>query len=380
MDSEGRLDERPDTGQDDKNMRLGEATAIDLRWLSALETPLRVTGLPWLKRDGVYRRLPVHPDYPIRPEVDRLANHTAGVQVRFRTNSPLLYVRVKLADRYSMYQMSATGQCGVDCYIGAIGGQQYINTARFDFAATEYESVLYDSLPQEMRDITLNLPLYQGVRELYVGVAPSSEVRAFPGFPGGGKVLLYGTSITHGACATRPGMAYPNILSRMFPHEFVSFGFSGNAQGEPELARLISQVESPALLVLDYEANTPSTERLRESLPAFIRIYRDAHPDVPILVLSQIRLAREAFDESVAAQREERKKIQRDEVERLRAAGDLHVHFFDGTLLLGEADEAQDCTTDGIHPSDLGYSRIAKTLRPVIAGLLGIRTDRIARS
>ncbi|RED54408.1 SGNH/GDSL hydrolase family protein [Cohnella lupini] len=353
---------------EDNNLRIGGKGSTDLKWLSALEAPLRVTGLPWLERDGVYRRLPVNPSHAIRPEVDRLANYTTGVQVRFRTDSPKLYVRVKLAAPYSMYQMTATGQCGVDCYIGAIGDQRYINTSRFDFAHAEYESVLFDSLPRQMRDITLNLPLYQGVSELHVGIEPSSEIAAFPGFPVGKKVLLYGTSITHGACATRPGMAYPNILSRMFPLEFLNLGFSGNAQGEPELAHIISQIEEPGLLILDYEANTPSTERLRESLPEFIRIYRQRHPEVPILVISQIRLAREVFDEEQASRREERKRIQREEVGRQRSAGDRNVHFFDGALLLG--DDPQDCTTDGIHPSDLGYDRIAKTLRPVIADLL----------
>lgn len=370
MESKERLNAKSETEHDDPYMRVGEAPAMDLQWLSALEAPLSVTGLPWLEQDGVYRRLPVRPDYPIRPEVDRLANHTSGVQVRFCTDSPMLYVRVKLADQYSMYQMSATGQCGVDCYIGAIGDQRYINTARFDFAATAYESVMYDALPQQMREVMLNLPLYQGVKELYIGVARDSEVQEFVGFPAAGKVLIYGTSITQGACATRPGMAYPNILSRMLRHEVVSFGFSGNAQGEPELARLIGQVQSPALLMLDYEANTPGTDSLRESLPAFIGIYREAHPSTPILVVSQIRLAREAFDERAAALREERRSIQQDAVERLRLAGDHRVHFFDGSQLLGPPDEAQECTTDGIHPSDLGYARIASTLHPVIAGLL----------
>ncbi|BBI36579.1 SGNH/GDSL hydrolase family protein [Cohnella abietis] len=369
--------DRKDENQADPNLKIGGNSESDLKWVSALEAPFRVTGLPWLDRDGVYRRLPVHPSHEIRPEVDRLANNTTGVQVRFRTDSPNLYVRVKLADKYSMYQMAATGQCGVDCYIGAIGNQKYINTSRFDFTQEEYESVLFDSLTREMREITLNLPLYQGVAELHIGVAPSSEIAAFPGFPVDKKVLLYGTSITHGACATRPGMAYPNILSRMFPLEFVNLGFSGNAQGEPELAHLISQIEAPGLLILDYEANTPSTERLRESLPEFIRIYRDRHPDVPILVLSQIRLAREAFDGELVSRREERKRIQREEVDRQRAAGDLNVHFFDGALLLGE--DPQDCTTDGIHPSDLGYARIATTLRPVIAELLNAVIEQRTR-
>lgn len=359
---------REDENQADRNLRIGGPSGKNLKWSSALEAPFRVTGLPWLERDGVYRRLPVHTSHAIRPEVDRLANYTTGAQVRFRTDSPNLYVRVKLAAPYNMYQMAATGQCGVDCYIGAIGEQRYINTSRFDFARTEYESVLFDSLSREMRDITLNLPLYQGVTELLIGIDPSSEIAAFPGFPVDKKVLLYGTSITHGACATRPGMAYPNILSRMFPLEFVNLGFSGNAQGEPELAHLIGEIEAPGLLILDYEANTPSTERLRESLPEFIRIYRACHPVVPILVLSQIRLAREAFDGEQVSRREERKRIQREEVERQRSSGDRNVHFFDGALLLGE--DPQDCTTDGIHPSDLGYDRIAKALRPIIAELL----------
>ncbi|SFB10001.1 Lysophospholipase L1 [Cohnella sp. OV330] len=357
-----------DARQMDSNMRIGGGVAPDLDWLAVPGAPFRVTGLPWLEQDGVFRRLPVRPSHAIRPEVDRLANFTTGVQVRFRTDSPRLYVRAKLADKYSMYQLAATGQCGIDCYIGGLGDQKYINTTRFDFTQTEYVSVLFDALPRELRDITLNLPLYQGVEALWIGVEPASKMAEFPGFPTDKKVLLYGTSITHGACATRPGMAYPNILSRMFPLEFVNLGFSGNAQGEPELAHLISQIASPAMLVLDYEANTPSTERLRESLPEFIRIYRSRHPAVPILVLSQIRLAMESFDVAVASRRDERRRIQREEVERRRLAGDGHIHFVDGTDLLGEAD--QDCTTDGIHPSDLGYDRIASRLRPVLAGLL----------
>ncbi|MFC5402622.1 SGNH/GDSL hydrolase family protein [Cohnella soli] len=352
----------------DANMRVPVNSDSDLEWHSPLRAPFRITGLPWLEQDGVYRRLPVRPNHPLRPEVDRLANFTTGVQVRFRTDSPKLFVRVGLADKAVMYQMPATGQCGVDCYIGELGDQRYVNTARFDMAATEYESVLYDAFPRQMRDITLNLPLYQGVKELWIGVTAGSELKEFPDFPSTRKVLVYGTSITHGACASRPGMAYPNILSRSLPIEFVSFGFSGNAQGEPELAHLLAQVDDPALLILDYEANVPSMQRLRDSLPEFIGIYRERHPGVPILVVSQIRMAREAFDEGARNGREERKQIQRATVERLIEAGDANLHFFDGSDLLGA--DYQDCTADGIHPSDLGYSRIAKSLEPVLRELL----------
>lgn len=352
----------------DAGMKTNEITEPEWEWHSPHQPPIRVTGLPWFGEEGLYRRLPLQPPEPIRPEVDRLADYPAGAQLRLATDSPKLAVRVELAAPAGMYQMPATGQCGIDCYVGPTGSMTYVGTAKFAANAVTYDAVLFDGAPAKWREVTLNLPLYQGVRRMAVGLAPSAGLRPFAGFASGKRVLLYGTSITHGACATRPGMAYPNVLSRMLPLEFVSFGFSGNAQGEPEVARLIAGVEEPALLVLDYEGNTPSTERLAATLPAFIAIFRERHPDVPILVVSQIPLARESYDDDMLQRRLARKRVQLDTVERLRAAGDFNVHFRDGESLLG--DDWHECTTDGIHPSDLGYYRIAHALRPAIAGLL----------
>lgn len=352
----------------DKNLGIEVNFNSDLGWHSPLSEPFTITGLPWLGQEGVYRRLPLQPSHTLRSEVDRLANFTAGVQIHFQTDSTKLYVRVVLADKASMYQMPASGQCGVDCYIGASGDQLYINTTRFDPAVTAYESVLFEEFPRQMREITLNLPLYQGVKELWVGVEPAALIAKFPGFASHKKILIYGTSITHGAGASRPGMAYSNILSRHFPLEIVNLGFSGNAQGEPELAHIISQIEDPALLVLDYEGNTPSTGQLRQSLPEFIRIYRARHPEVPILVISQIRFAREAFDAELLQRREERKELQRLTVEKLQQAGDDNLFFCDGAELLGA--DYQDCTVDGIHPSDLGYYRMAEGIKSELARLL----------
>ncbi|MDR6551852.1 SGNH/GDSL hydrolase family protein [Paenibacillus qinlingensis] len=352
----------------DANLQPDAPRTDEWAWHSPLAAPFRLTSLPWLAQDGLYRRLPLHPSHPIRSEVDRLANFTTGVQVRFRTDSPKLAVRIVLADRATMYQMPATAQCGVDCYIGSAGEQQYVNTTRFELAQAEYESALFESFSTELREITLNLPLYQGVKELWIGTSPTSSVSEFQGFSSDKKVLIYGTSITHGACASRPGMTYPNQLSRMFPLEFISLGFSGNAQGEPELAHIISQIQDPALLVLDYEGNTPSTEHLAQSLPTFIRIYRDVHPDVPILVISKIPYAKEAFDEELRQRQEERKALQRGIVERLNREGDAHIHFCDGSGLLGA--DYQECTADGIHPSDLGYKHMAEGLQPIFKKLL----------
>ncbi|THF83330.1 SGNH/GDSL hydrolase family protein [Cohnella fermenti] len=354
----------------DRALGTDSAIGADWRWVSPGEKPLALTGLPWFRQDGAYRRLPVRPAYPLRPEVDRLANFPTGVQIRLRTDSPKLAVRVELAGPSGAYTMTPAVQCGVDCYLGGPGEQRYVSTSRFDPEASAYESLLFENKGDGMKDITLYLPLYQGVKDIAIGVAPSAELHRFPAFADSRKVIIYGTSIVHGAAASRPGMAYPNMLSRRIPLEFVSLAFSGNARGEKELALLAAEIDHPGLLVLDYEGNVLSFESLVETLPAFIRTYRQAWPEVPILVLSQIRMAKEAFDPELRRERERRLALQRNIVERFRLAGDANVHFQSGKDLLG--DDYEECSADSVHPSDLGYRRMSDALLPVFERLLGL--------
>ena len=114
-----------------------------LRWHSPLEAPFHIAGFPWLAQDGIYRRLPLASEAVLPPAVDTLAYCTAGGQIRFRTNSSRLVIRVRLAGPANMYHMPPTGQCGVDCYLGEPGEQSFITTARFKPTESEYESQLY---------------------------------------------------------------------------------------------------------------------------------------------------------------------------------------------------------------------------------------------
>ncbi|RKN85584.1 SGNH/GDSL hydrolase family protein [Paenibacillus ginsengarvi] len=360
---------RVDAQKLDPNMKLEQHGELGLQWLSPKEAPLRLSGFPWFSQDGVYRRLPMQPKHTLPRAVDQLANSTAGGQIMFQTDSPKLAIRVKLSGKAGMYHMPATGQCGFDMYLGEQGDQQYFATVRYDHSQTEYECVLYDYKQAELRHVTLNFPLYQGVQEVHVGVVPGSEVKEPLPYRSDKKVVIYGTSITQGGCATRPGMAYTNILSRRLPLEFVNLGFSGNGRGEPEVARVISEIERPALLVLDYEANAVDVELMKRTLPEFIRIYREVHPDVPILVLSKIQFARERFEPELLQKRLDMKMVEMETVDMYRSQGDENIHFFDGTALLG-TDSYDECTVDGVHPTDLGFLRMADTLTPVLHELL----------
>ena len=337
-----------------------------LAWHCPDTTPFRLTGFPWYTEERIYRRLPTDPGGRYRQPVDELANCTAGGQVQFRTDTSRLAVRVELRGPHAMDHMPATGQCGVDCYIGEPGQSRYCSTSRFARDATTYESTLFEAFAREWRTITLNLPLYQGVHKLEIGLDNDAGLEPPPPFARPGKVVIYGTSITQGGCASRPGMAYTNLLARWLNLETVNLGFSGNGKGDPEVAEDISTIPEPLLFLLDYEANA-GLDGLKQTLSPFIDILRAAHPTVPILVVSRPIPARVLHVTDRAGTIEAARVVQAETVARRRADGDANLHFLDGANLLGE--DFEECTVDGAHPTDLGFYRMAKALCPVVRQL-----------
>jgi len=339
-------------------------------WHDPGDMPLRLAGFPWFAQERTYRRLPKRPAEKLPAAVDQLADCTAGGQVSFRTDSRQVAVRVELAGPADMCHMPATGQCGFDLYVGAAPEQRFHSVTKYDVRSRSYETLLFDHPETLLRDFTLNFPLYQGVRQVLVGLLPGAQVAPPVPWTLEGPVVAYGTSITQGGCASRPGMAWTNILSRALNVEIVNLGFSGNGKGEPEVLRLVAQVAGARLFVLDYEGNAGGREQLAHSLPECIRILRQAHPAVPILVVSRIAFASDLTHAQSRAERELSRDMQARLVERLRLAGDCNLHFLDGSTRLGP--DFTEGTVDGVHPTDLGFMRMAAALEPELRRLLGL--------
>jgi lysophospholipase L1-like esterase len=361
-----------DVARFDPNMRAADAGGAELKWLSPLDeqTPLALSGFAWFGSDRLYRRLPKTSRHKLPEAVDNLANCTAGGQLRFQTDSSRLSIRARLAAPANLVHMPATGQCGFDCYAGAPGAQRYVNTTKYDVKQAEYSVELFNLPSRELRNITLYFPLYQGVLEVAVGVEPGVQVLPPPPFRLPRPVVIYGTSITQGGCASRPGMAFTNILSRRLNVDFVNLGFSGSGKGEPEVARTIAEIANPAALALDYHANAIDLKTMSATLPEFIRILRAEHPRTPLLVISRPPNLGEYFNPATRLERETRRDMQRDTVAGLRAAGDSRIWFQDMSVLLGgDYDEG---TVDGTHPTDLGFLRMADVLEPVVKTILGL--------
>jgi lysophospholipase L1-like esterase len=352
----------------DKNMNIKTNHEEKLKWLSPKEEPFMLAGFPWFFKEQLYRRLPKAPKYSIREEVDILADCTAGGQIRIRTNSERVAIRAKLSGLASMVHMPATGQCGFDCYVGMEEKIYYCNTTRYDHTKTQYELRLFEIKNKAWKNVIINFPLYQGVEEVFIGIDQAAELEAPLPYSSDKRVIFYGTSITQGGCASRPGMAYTNILSRYLNMEIINLGFSGNGKGETEMSKIITEIERPACLILDYEANCDSADSLGKTLPKFIEVYRNVHQRVPVLVVSRPPYAMERFDGELHKQRMEGKQLQRKIVEEFSKKGDSYIYFYDGEDLLGH--NYEDCTVDGVHPTDLGFLRMAEKLEEALLDIL----------
>ncbi|MFC5734113.1 SGNH/GDSL hydrolase family protein [Cytobacillus gottheilii] len=332
-----------------------------MRWHNPKEEPFRISGFAWFGEEERYRRLPANPEYNLPVSVDRLANDTSGGQIRFRTNASKLAIKVKLTASAGMGHMPASGQCGFDVYVGKPGQQQYYASTYPAIHDQAFERTIWDltgSNAEQLKEITLNFPLYVGVVEVLIGTNPDAVIESPTPFFSDKRVIFYGTSITQGGCASRPGMSYTNILSRRVNLEFINLGFSGSGKGEHEVALTIREIERPACFVLDYEANA-TLQQYKATLLPFIETYRKYHPQVPIIVVSRIPYtqdkAKGQYDEH-----QERREHSKNIVEKLKEQGDQHIAFIDGMKLLGEY--WHECTVDGVHPNDLGFMEMANRM------------------
>ncbi len=173
-----------------------------------------------------------------------------------------------------------------------------------------------------------------------------------------GKIVYYGSSITQGGCASRPGNAYPSILSRRFDIDYINLGFSGNCKGEQTMADYLAQLDMK-ILVLDYDHNAPNPEHLLNTHENLFKTVRAAQPDLPIIIMSAT---------SFMKAREERRSIIYITYKNAVNKGDQNVYFWDGTKEF--ADYEDFGTVEGCHSNDIGFFATAKSLEKVVQNII----------
>ena len=322
-----------------------------IKWLPSYDDSFTIYGL--MKDENGYKRMNAEDAKKANPGVYKLHRMTSGGRIVFETNSPYIAINVK-ADLFPMGHMTYLGTFGFDIYEDRGEGFKYLTPLVPPVDCMKngkaYECLRIFRTPG-VKKLMLHFPLYGFVDELYIGFDENSYVKKLESHYEDKKPLVfYGSSVTQGACATRPGNCYPPIVSLKSNIDFINLGFSGSAGAEKELAEYIANIPMSAF-IMEYDYNDCQTpELVRQKHYPFYKIIRDKNPDLPIIMMSLPITTSEPWYES--------RLCVIESYEKAKANGD-NVYFVDGLTVFDG--EFYDCaTTDGCHPNDYGYIRIAK--------------------
>ena len=341
--------------------RAANADNPPLHWFDARAFTLEGRG--WTNTPTAYDRLPARAQGVVRDPVWQLSRDSAGLALRFVSDATAFSARWTVRrDRLALPHMAASGASGVDLYVRYHDDWRWLGAARPDTSRTT-EKRMTTGLAPGRRECLLYLPLYNGVEQLEIGVPEGAYCEpAPPRRPAARRpIVFYGTSIVQGGCASRPGMAYPAILGRRCDWSFLNLGFSGNAQCEPEIGALLAELD-PVVYVLDPLPNM-TKENVALRVPPLLDQLRAAHPKTPIILVENV----EAGDAPVNPGRRAGYSVANANLHHLFEtrvrAGDHRLYYVYGDKLLGEDGQG---TVDRIHPTDLGFMRLADGLEPVL--------------
>lgn len=346
----------------DKNLKI--ETSIeekDVVFFDASEPPFDVYGL---MKDGDrdFVRMPQEIAKTVNEGVESLNFNTAGGRLRFKTNSRYVAIKVITKDVYVLPNMALAGSSGFDLYEKKSDGYAYRASflSDWDFGNFQsrqgYENITYFA-DKGMKDLTLNFPLYNGVKKLYIGLEKGSDLESGGKYADKKPIVFYGSSITQGGCASRPGNAYSNMLSRRYDIDTINLGFSGSGRGETEIAEYIAGLDM-SVFVYDYDYNAPNAEHLKKTHKPMFDVIRKAHPNVPIIMLSKPQLFLNEEDT-------ERKNIIYATYEEAKKNGDENVYFIPGDEIF-KIYGGDSCSVDGVHPNDLGFMCMTDAISHVL--------------
>ena len=318
-------------------------------------------------KESPYDRLPISYKEKVREPVWDLSKASAGITVRFHSNSTSIGLKWTVLNDFDMPHMAATGIKGIDLYTkynnkwryvttaGALVGQKkYQNNDVPKDSINEYE--LIKNLTPEFREYKLFLPLYDGVTRLEIGIDANATIkRALPNAQK--PIVFYGTSITQGGCASRPGMAHTNIISRKLDMECINYGFSGNGRMEMPIVEHISEIDAN-FYVIECLQNM-NTEEVKKRVLPLVKTIRKKQPNTPIVLVENMMYKTAFMDKTIETELIQENLALKNEYDNILKSGIQNVYY-----IKDKQHEKMDNegTVDGVHLTDLGFLRYADYL------------------
>lgn len=332
-----------------------------------------VNGLGWYNQNnGSFCRLPLSREKEIaaaNPSTWRLSQCPVDARIRFKTDSSQLKLRITPGNdessRFDMWHMSSVAVSGIDLYIGAPGNQDFWLNTHPKKGSDICDHVFFEKKVCQMREFTLYLPSYTNIKALEIGLDPNAMISAPSDYKHKKPIVIYGTSITQGGCASRCSNSFIGITGRRLNSDVINLGFSGSGNGDELLAELMSQLDA-SVYIVDPLANMNEYMHRYEK---FVNILRSRHPEIPIVLMTEIHFAYEIDDQLESAKKYGLKhKILFETYHKLKESGDKNVYVFDaGAIIKAGGDHP---TVDGSHLTDAGFYAIAEKLAPLLENII----------
>jgi len=318
-------------------------------------------------KESPYDRLPISYKEKVREPVWDLSKASAGITVRFHSNSTSINLKWTVLNDFDMPHMAATGIKGIDLYTKYNNKWRYVTTAGALVGLKTYQNKsipadnineyeLIKNMTPEFREYKLFLPLYDGVTKLEVGIDSTASIeKASPSTVK--PIVFYGTSITQGGCASRPGMAHTNIISRKLDVDCINYGFSGNGRMETPIVELISEIDA-RFYVIECLQNMDS-ERVSERVKPLVDIIRTKHPHTPIVLVENMMYTTAFLDHTEETRLIQENAALKNEYDKIIKSGTPNIFYIkDNKDFLVD----NEGTVDGVHLTDLGFLRYADYL------------------
>lgn len=339
----------------DENFALEkEINKNGMNFYNVKNKPFKVFGV--FAEDGDYCRIPKSVAKTVSEGVYTLNFHTAGGRVKFKTNSNKISVIAKQTHISKMPHCAFSGSIGFDLYVRKNDKDIYEGSFIPDINVTDGFESIVSFENNGTNEVTINFPLYSGVSELLVGVEEKAVIEETNGYKMQKPIVYYGSSITQGGCASRPGNSYEAIISREFDCDYTNLGFSGNAKAEDEIIDYIKNLDM-SVFVYDYDHNAPNIEHLESTHEKGFKEIRKQNPNLPIIIMSRPKYYLK--DDEL-----KRLEITKKTFDNAVSVGDENVYYIDGKSLMNIAKD--NGTVDNCHPNDFGFYSMAEAVIKIL--------------
>ncbi len=331
----------------------------DVVFYDTRKSPFKIYGLYKPETEPDFKRLPDNVALNTNEGVAALYLNTAGGRVRFCTDSKYVAIHAEMPTMGKMSHFALTGSCGFDLYIDEKWGDSHFYAPfKPPFHGSGGFEAKVSFKARKKRYITINFPTYSNVKNLFIGISKDAFLGSGLPYAEETPVVYYGSSITQGGCASRPGNTYQSVVSRRLNINHINLGFSGSGRGEEIIADYISSIDMSAF-IMDYDHNSPSPEHLLETHFRMYDKVRKNHSLVPIVIMSKSDFLHD-YDENII-----RRNIIFDTYKKAKESGDENIYFIDGESVFRGPYEDM-CTVDGAHPNDLGFALMADAVEQTL--------------